>query len=80
MLKRDEEIVALCEKKKIECDEFFDYYLFEPGTVQTTTGSYYKKFTPFYNDVCNKKGFTRFRSRSFQIFIFFKTKLLLIFH
>jgi len=33
-VKRDEEMMQLCNKKKIKCEEFFDYYLFEPGTVK----------------------------------------------
>ena len=65
--KRDEEIVNLCKKKKIGYGEFFDYYLFEPGTVQTTTGSYYKKFTPFYNDVLTRKVLPVSKNQAFKL-------------
>lgn len=52
---RDEETVEFCHKKSIACEMFADYYLFEPGTVHTGSGGYYKKFTPFYDAVVHRK-------------------------
>jgi deoxyribodipyrimidine photo-lyase len=52
-LTRDEEIHKLCNKQSVECLEFSDYYLFEPGSVLTGQGGYYKKYTPFYEEVMN---------------------------
>ena len=48
---RDEEISQLCAGRDIKCSMFQDYYLYEPGTVVTKTGTIYKKFTPFYDEV-----------------------------
>jgi deoxyribodipyrimidine photo-lyase len=53
---RDQSIADLCNRlsstdKPVECITSADYYLYEPGTVKTGGGSYYKKFTPFYDAV-----------------------------
>ena len=49
---RDEEISQLCAGREMKCSMFQDYYLYEPGTIVTkTTGTIYKKFTPFYDQV-----------------------------
>jgi deoxyribodipyrimidine photo-lyase len=50
-LSRDEEIRKLCNTQSVECLEFSDYYLFEPGSVLTGQKGYYKKYTPFYEEV-----------------------------
>ena len=34
-LKRDKQVLQLCEKKEIECIDYEDYYLYPPGTVTT---------------------------------------------
>lgn len=53
-LKRDKELFDLCEKKQIVCNDFEDYYLYEPGQIITSgSGEAYKKYTPFYNTVVN---------------------------
>jgi deoxyribodipyrimidine photo-lyase len=49
--KRDQSIADLCNTMHIECITSSDYYLYEPGTIKTGSGSYYKKFTPFYDAV-----------------------------
>lgn len=55
-LKRDSEIEVLCEKHGIECMNYADYYLYEPGTVVVaSSGEAYKKYTPFYREVLNRK-------------------------
>jgi len=48
---RDQSIIELCHRLHIGCETSSDYYLYEPGTVKTVSGSYYKKFTPFYDAV-----------------------------
>lgn len=48
---RDQSILNVCHSLRIECETSSDYYLYEPGTVKTVAGSYYKKFTPFYDAV-----------------------------
>ena len=54
-LARDAEIKTLCDKNKIECMEFADYYLYEPGTVVVeSSGEAYKKYTPFYREVVDR--------------------------
>ena len=53
-VKRDTEIMSLCKKHGIECERTPDYYLHEPGTIESGGGTPYKKFTPFYH-ACMKK-------------------------
>ena len=53
--KRDQSIVKLCEKMKVECVTGQDYYLYEPNAVVTGSGDYYTKFTPYYNKVLHIK-------------------------
>lgn len=53
--KREKKTKELCSSLTVDCESFFDYYLYEPGSVKTSTGSFYKKFTPFYNDVKQRK-------------------------
>jgi len=48
-LVRDHKIKELCNDTDIICNEFQDYYLYEPGTILTGSNTCYKKFTPFYN-------------------------------
>lgn len=50
-LKRDNAIQNVCNQTDVECNIHEDYYLYEPGTVITTTGEAYKKYTPFYRTV-----------------------------
>ena len=50
-LKRDTQIEQMCSKKQISCNIYRDYYLYEPGTIITSTGEAYKKYTPFYRQV-----------------------------
>lgn len=48
-IKRGSEIEVMCKKEGVDCIMKSDYYLYEPGTIKTTTGSFYKKYTPFYD-------------------------------
>jgi len=50
-VKRDTELQQLCEKMEVDCIIDSDYYLYEPGSVKTTTNQTYKKYTPFYEAV-----------------------------
>ena len=50
-VERDNEIIEYCTRHQIKCLPQTDYYLFEPGTVLNGSGGYYKKFTPFYEEV-----------------------------
>ena len=40
-------------QKRLHCPCIIesDYYLYEPGTVTTSSGSFFKKYTPFYDEV-----------------------------
>ena len=48
---RDSIIQKYCDSKDITCNMYQDYYLYQPGTVLTTTGTAFQKYTPFYNKV-----------------------------
>ena len=50
-VERDNEIIEYCNRHQIKCLPQSDYYLYEPGTVLNGSGGYYKKFTPFYQEV-----------------------------
>ena len=55
-VKRDSDIAKKCESLHIPCIMGAnDYYLYEPGTILSGGGSYYKKFTPFYDYVLQNK-------------------------
>jgi len=49
--KRDQSLADLCNRLSVECITSADYYLYEPGSVKTGGGGYYKKYTPFYDAV-----------------------------
>jgi deoxyribodipyrimidine photo-lyase len=49
-IQRDAEIQTRIKSNKVDCLEFADYYLYEPGTILTGKTAY-KKFTPFYEKV-----------------------------
>ena len=53
-LEREQETIKLCSQLKIEFKALNDYYLYEPGTVTTGSGSVYKKYTPFYEAVIKR--------------------------
>jgi deoxyribodipyrimidine photo-lyase len=48
-IKRDNEIVKLCNSMEIPTIYEHDYYLQPPGTILNGQGETYQKFTPFYN-------------------------------
>ena len=54
-IERDHALSNICKNAQVELFELSDYYLYEPGSVTTTTGKYYQKYTPFYNAVVSKK-------------------------
>ena len=48
-IKREKDIEKLSKKLNIDFKYYHDITLYEPGTKLTGSGSYYQKFTPFYN-------------------------------
>ena len=48
-IKREKDIEKLCKKLDIDFKYYHDITLYEPGTKLNGSGSYYQKFTPFYN-------------------------------
>lgn len=48
-LKRDQDIMDICQSANITCDFSHDYYLHTPGTILNGSKEPYKKFTPYYN-------------------------------
>jgi len=47
--KRDTEIESLCRSLKIECEIYEDITLFPIGSMKTSGGKVYSKFTPYLN-------------------------------
>jgi len=47
-IKRDLELMDLCQKMELDIKHAHDYYLHEPGSILTGTGGPYQKFTPYY--------------------------------
>ena len=54
-IKRDKEIITLCEKMDTFVIYDHDYYLHEPGSILTGSGTPYQKFTPYYQAALRKK-------------------------
>lgn len=52
---RDANIIKLCEKMKTYVMYDYDYYLHEPDSIMTGSGSSYLKFTPYYENALKKK-------------------------
>lgn len=53
-IKRDTEIIELCDQLGIGVEYGHDYYLQQPGTILNGSGNAYQKFTPFYNNAVKK--------------------------
>lgn len=51
---RDKEIKESLKNQGIDARSFGGHLMFEPWTVETKTGGYYKVYTPFWNSVKNK--------------------------
>ena len=47
-IKREQNIMSLCQGKHVDVKYAHDYYLHTPGTILNTSGNIYQKFTPFY--------------------------------
>jgi deoxyribodipyrimidine photo-lyase len=54
-IKRDTEIMDLCQKMGVVVQYAHDYYLHEPGSILTGSGTIYQKFTPYYNAAKSKR-------------------------
>ena len=52
--KRDTEIKEALKEDRIDAKSFGGHLMFEPWTVETQAGGYYKVYTPFWNAVKNK--------------------------
>ena len=48
-IKREQDIMSLCEKVDVDVVYDHDYYLHTPGSVLNGSGNIYQKFTPYYN-------------------------------
>lgn len=52
---RDADIIKLCEKMKTYVMYDYDYYLHDPDSIKTGSGTPYLKFTPYYENALKKK-------------------------
>ena len=52
---RDTEVKSVLKEKNIEARSFGGHLMFEPWTVETKTGGFYKVYTPFWNTVKNRE-------------------------
>ena len=48
-IKREQDIMSLCERVDVDVVYDHDYYLHVPGLVLNGSGNMYQKFTPYYN-------------------------------
>ena len=48
---RMNEFNAVCKRHEKDIHEVEDFYLTEPGSIVNTSGSYYMKFTPYYDKI-----------------------------
>lgn len=70
-INRELKTTETCKKNNIDVIVSQDYYLYEPGTVKTGSGDFYKKFTPFYTTVLPihvKQPVKKTTSNKFAIF------------
>ena len=51
---RDSEVKAALKEQGLEVKSFGGHLMFEPWTVETKTGGYYKVYTPFWRNVKNR--------------------------
>ena len=52
--KRFDEFKKICRSLDVVLEEYNDYYLTEPDSVVTSSGSNYVKFTPYYNKIISE--------------------------
>ena len=52
---RDQELVAICQKFKISCNQLEDYLLQPVASVTSSSNQVYTKFTPYFNKVSSLK-------------------------
>jgi deoxyribodipyrimidine photo-lyase len=66
-IERDLKIMDLCKELNVDVQHAHDYYLHEPGTILSGSGTPYQKFTPYYNTAKKKpvQSPTGFRKISF---------------
>jgi deoxyribodipyrimidine photo-lyase len=66
-VEREKKTAAFCRENHIQCLTYCDYYLFEPGSILTGSGTAYKKYTPFYNEAIKLPVIQRQSVRSISI-------------
>jgi len=54
-IKRDNDVVKLCEELGVFVIYDYDYYLHQPGTIVNVGNESYQKFTPYYITALKKK-------------------------
>jgi deoxyribodipyrimidine photo-lyase len=54
-LRRDKGITELCKKMNIPVLATHDYYLHPPGSIVSSTGTPYQKFTPYYETAIKQR-------------------------
>jgi deoxyribodipyrimidine photo-lyase len=52
---RDEQVLRLCDQMKVPCEYAHDYCLHIPGSIVSSAGSPYQKFTPYYHASLKQK-------------------------
>lgn len=52
--KRFDELKEVCDLSVVVLEEHNDYYLTEPESILTSSGSNYVKFTPYYNKILSE--------------------------
>ena len=72
-LERESKLSQLSKSLQKTFVETSDYYLYEPGSVTTSTHKYYQKYTPFYDAVVHRKvdlphSYTKHSYRSLSSF------------
>lgn len=72
-IERESKVNGLSKSLQKTFIETNDYYLYEPGSVTTSTGKCYQKFTPFYDVVVKKPvnppvAYTKYSYRSLSKF------------
>lgn len=80
--KRDEKIKKVCKKYNIDFNIYEDILLHNIGSVMTTSGSLYQKFTPYYRKCSTKKiaqpkknNYKNYIAKSFKIVGEYKKEL-----
>lgn len=66
-IKREKRMETLAKRLNVEFIYYHDILLFEPSTIRNQSGSFYQKYTPFYNYVIKQKVLEPTKNKSFNI-------------